>query len=545
MKLERRSFIKSAALLALPGMPSLGLGSDSTNYASYTDDATLLNLGVKTQLFFDDLLIESVQDITREFHQPKKVQENPLITKDKPWEHVLLVRTASYRVLHDPKDKLFKAWYSDEGWTQQLVESEVTWPMYRDHYAYSEDGIKWIKPGLGIYRENGQDTNIFRGDMKTGSAEVFDLILDPFESDESKRFKGIHLWAPVDEKGQGHYETGHFVISCSADGIHWTPYDELPTFGKIGHDLDDVVVLNYDLDSRLYLLNTRHLDMERAPLNTRFPKNKSFFRPHYPDDFSRINKRRIYQCESSDLIHWNEPRLILAPDDSDNLDDYFYGMAQFRVGDTWVGFLNVLHSVSDTFEVRLTYSLDGRRWKQIRKPWFTVGPPGSWDQFMVEISTEPVRMGDELWFYYGGNGYGHHDWYSEWWREGTKPPDSMDVNKVGFFLGLAKLRLDGFCSLNAGPVREGIFITRQLGSEGTGVVINAECGPGGYIDVEVMNQADEVIPGYSRKEFDRFTGDAVRHQLSWQSKTSVPSEPYRRLVFYMRNAKVYSLQFSS
>ena len=558
MKLERRGFIKSAALLAVPGIPTLGFGGDSTDDASTADDATLLNLGLKTHLFFDDLLVESVQDITREFHQPKKVQGNPLISKDKPWEHVLLVRTSSYRVLRDPKDNLFKAWYSDEGWTQELVQSSVTWPTYRDNYAYSEDGIKWVKPRLGINRENGQDTNIFRGD-RTESFEVFDVILDPFESDESRRFKGIDFRCPVNRSGQGIGEQGHFVIAYSADGIHWKSYAEYPSFGNQPL-LGDVLLLNYDLDRKMYLLNCRHFEMDDMAANPRLPTTKSFFPAYYPDNFTRINKRRIFQCESNDLINWSEPNLILAPDDDDNLDDHMYGMAQYRIGDTWVGFLNILHAVPDTMEVQLAYSLDGKRWRRVRKPWFTVGPPGSWDQFMVEISTEPIQVGDELWFYYGGNGYGHHDWYSEWYREGVKPPDSMEVSKVGFFLGLAKLRLDGFCSLNAGPVREGIFITRQLASPGTGVVINAECGPGGYIDVEVLNLADEVMPGYSRKEFDRFAGDAVRHQLSWQSRTKVPFQPfltheftstdtkrfgYRRLVFYMRNAKLYSLRFSA
>src|SRR5262250_3362550 len=97
--LRRRGFLKSAALLAVPAIPTLEFAS------TCTDDATLLNLGLKKQLFFDNLLVESVQDITREFHQPRKYEGNPLIVKDKPWEHVLLVRTASYRVLRDPKDK--------------------------------------------------------------------------------------------------------------------------------------------------------------------------------------------------------------------------------------------------------------------------------------------------------------------------------------------------------------------------------------------------------------------------------------------------------
>src|SRR5882724_5477167 len=144
MSIRRRDFLKSAAaLLAVPGVPAAGFAG------TCTDDATLLNLGLKKQLFFDDLLIESVQDITREFHQPRKYEGNPLIVKDKPWEHVIQFRTSGYTVLRDPKDKLFKAWYTDEGFTNDIVRRGVTWPPYRSLYAYSEDGLHWVKPSLG------------------------------------------------------------------------------------------------------------------------------------------------------------------------------------------------------------------------------------------------------------------------------------------------------------------------------------------------------------------------------------------------------------
>ena len=532
MNIARRNFVKSAALLAVAGVPTFGSGE------TCTDDATLLSLGLKKQLFFDNLLVESVQDITRQFHPPQKYEGNPLIVKDKPWERELYFRTASYRVLHDPKDKLFKCWYGE------VFQSEQEW-VFRDLYANSEDGIHWVKPALGIYRENGQDTNIF---WPTGSGLIRDVIIDPFESDESKRFKSLHAQAPPSQS-PGHYDYKRtYTEACySADGVHWKTYEERPSFGKFGAILGDVVLLSYDLDDKVYILNTRHPQMEKAALNLRLPQTKSFFRPHYPDDFARINKRRIFQCLSSDLIHWSEPTLILGPDDEDNLDEYLYGMAQYRVGDTWIGLLNVLHSVPDVVDIQLAYSLDGRCWKRIRQPWLTHGPAGGWDQIMVDLSTEPIEVGDELWFYYGGSGLVHHDWYDEALKEGLDVPEArnVDSHKVGFFMGLAKLRLDGYCSLNAGPVREGIFVTRQLASPGTGIVMNAECGPGGYIDVEVFNQADEVLPGYSRKDFDRFTGNAVRQQLSWQGRTKVPAEPFRRLVFYMRNAKLYSLQFAA
>ena len=538
MSIRRRDFLKSAALLAVPGIPWVGFAD------TCTDDSSLMNVGDQRQLFFDDLLIESVQDITREIHQPYKYEGNPLIVKDKPWEHVVQFRSSGYTVLRDPKDKLFKAWYTDEGFTNENLRQRATWPPYRGLYAYSEDGIHWVKPPLGLYWENGQDTNIFWGDPhpQSGGADSRNIILDLSESDESKRFKSIYFQAP-----EGKPEESRIELAYSADGLHWKRYDEQPSFGKLGAHLDDMSLLGYDPERRLYILTTRHPRMIDIAVNPRLPVSKRrFFQPHYPRDFSRMNKRRIYQCESKDLVHWNEPTLILAPSEDDNLDDSLYGMVQFRVGDTRIGLLDVLHEVSNVIEVQLAYSLDGRCWKRVHKPWLTSGPAGSWDQIMVETTNDPIEVGDEWWFYYGGSGFGHHDWYITGFLDELDVPEARDVSKVGFFLGLAKLRLDGFCSLNAGPVREGILVSRPMASEGTGLWMNAECGPGGYIDVEVLSQADEkLVLGYSRKDFDRFTGNSVRHQLSWKSRRKVSPEPFRRLVFYMRNAKLYSFHFSA
>jgi len=83
VNIARRNFVKSAALLAVAGIPTFGSGD------TCTDDATLLSLGLKKQLFLDNLLVESAQDITRQFHSPQKYEGNPLIVKDKPWEREL------------------------------------------------------------------------------------------------------------------------------------------------------------------------------------------------------------------------------------------------------------------------------------------------------------------------------------------------------------------------------------------------------------------------------------------------------------------------
>lgn len=110
-----------------------------------------------------------------------------------------------------------------------------------------------------------------------------------------------------------------------------------------------------------------------------------------------------------------------------NLDDYLYAMSEFRIGGTRVGFLNMLHSVPDVMNVQLAYSLDGKGWKRVHKPWLTVGPEGSWDQIMVEVTNDPIEMGDEMWLYSGASGWGHHDWC-------INSPDAPGFRQRGYSL---------------------------------------------------------------------------------------------------------------
>ena len=51
-------------------------------------DSTMLRIGYTDKVFFDDLVIESVQNLTKTMHHPQKATENPLIFRDKPWERI-------------------------------------------------------------------------------------------------------------------------------------------------------------------------------------------------------------------------------------------------------------------------------------------------------------------------------------------------------------------------------------------------------------------------------------------------------------------------
>ena len=84
----------------------------------------MLHFGEDKQFFFDNLIIEGAQNLTRRFHKPVKDPRSPLILKDKPWEHVTYFTVSSWRVIRDPEDGLFKCWYEDWQYREPLKPNE-------------------------------------------------------------------------------------------------------------------------------------------------------------------------------------------------------------------------------------------------------------------------------------------------------------------------------------------------------------------------------------------------------------------------------------
>lgn len=534
-------------------------------------DASRLHISETKQFFFDNLIVESVQSLTRRVHSPVKVEE-PLIQSDKPWEHVTYFTCNAWRVLRDPQDNMFKCWYEDwaipHDWMTSPGSSRgVSGYPTRYLYASSVDGLKWEKPELDIVVEQGQKTNIVFGDKEFGSVHSAFVFLDPLEKSEEHRFKMLfnHRTAGIAD----------YELASSPDGILWTPWRELPRFGPFGPHLGDVLIISVDENSRTYLLNGRHSCNARISLNSNNPTLRSFSHAIYPEYPARQVKRRIFRAESADLLNWTNLHPILVPDDElDNVDDAFYGMAQYETGGMWIGFLNVFHMTDNTMDVQMVFSRDGRNFKRIQpgRPWLTTGGPGTWDQYMVTICSAPVQVGEDLYVYHGG-AKNHHDWWMyglgekhergncptgpaemkvdrfrgeyKWWSfgctEGLDVPEASDMDQVAYCLGLAKMKKDRFVSLGANAVRPGLLVTKPFCVEGGKLFINARCGACGFVRVEAADGGGEVIPGFERDKCVLFTGDSIEHQVTWESKRELP-EGWLKLHFYMKNADLYTFQ---
>lgn len=447
-------------------------------------------------LFVDNDAIEMVQDVTRVLHQPARVLDRPLIARDRPWEHITYFQCTNHTVLFDPLEGRFKCWYENwkldaramAGSDADLCDAEVS--RVTLCYAESPDGIHWEKPPV-----EPRGTNTVLGDPAYrpggfGGVHAATVLLDDDEADEDRRFKMIfqHIRADGGKRTRGPDALGapqvtpHPIrLATSADGRRWRVDERTLHFGDLGPRLGDVLALSREEATGRYVLHTRHPEAWNPSLRPTNPRTGAWSLPYYPGDASRMNKRRIFRCHSDDLICWTEPALILGPDDeTDNLDESYYGMRIVTLEDGCLGLLNIFHAVANTTDVRLIWRRDGGRWRPLdaARPFFGPGPEGAWDGVMVFMSNPVIERGDALWFYYAGANC-HHDWWITGGREGLTVPEAHDLSRVAYGLGLATLRRDGYASLHAGPVREGLVITRPVAFGRGKLALNAACGSGG------------------------------------------------------------------
>jgi len=518
-------------------------------------DTVQQRIGTRPQYFFDNGIIEQEQDITRCWHSPEK-QGDPVIRRDQPWEDVTYFSCNTWNVIYDTVAGEFKCWYEDwhadfpriyrDGYEGELVSASYL-PPYgaRLCFARSADGIHWEKPALDYLEVDGRKTNVVLGSPDFGNVHSPCVFDDPFEHNPHRRFKVL-----FDHQDPQYHYGFDVQLASSPDGIAWTVCDDRPSFGWMGNNnaLEDVFIVAPDVESRTYRLTTRHIHMQQSYRDPRRAYTGSWFGPYHPDNPTARSKRRIFLSLSGDLLHWSLPQLLLATDDDeDNLDDAFYGMAQMKVGDMWVGFLNTLHQVSNTMDVRLVYSRDGLHWRfgNQRQSWLRT-TEGAWDCCMVTMPSVPVVRGDDLLCYYGG-ARNHHDWWINGLAEGLDAPEVHDHGAVGYALGLARLRRDGFVSLDAGVMREGSIITRPLHTEGGLLALNTQVRPGGYLEVEVTDADDRVLDGFERASCRRFDGDSLRHIVQWRNQPHggvLPAGPLR-LRIYLKNASLYSFRFEA
>ncbi len=253
------------------------------------------------------------------------------------------------------------------------------------------------------------------------------MSLDSHETDPAHRFKAAYD-APGTMAGIAH----------SADGVHWTPYnDGNPVTHRAADTLNQIL---WDEEAQTYRLFTR-TDFGTAGGAGEIRGSRGMVNPDV----------------KADPTNWTTTSEWIFDREGKGETDrrQIYGLADWIYCGVHFGLLSVYEWPGDnsegptdlvkrhehnTMNCYIATSRDGSdwdlRWVYAGEPMIPRGEDGTFDKDFIKPSSTIITRDDRHWlYYYGGNE-----------RHGTKEINHHRANSIG----LASLRLDGFVSLNAG-----------------------------------------------------------------------------------------------
>jgi hypothetical protein len=468
-----------------------------------------IEIGHAKQLFVDDYIVEKTEGLRRVMHQPEKHPGNPILRAEMPWEKpsVYLYGT----VLRDESSGQFKMWY-------QSLSADSRAPGGFTCYAVSSDGINWERPELGIFEFQGSTCNNIVLEY-----DVPSVIHLSDETDPQKRYRAF-----VDGRTD---EYLGYCTAASPDGLHWSTPRPIYSSGDVAQFCYDPASGIYTTFAKLRAFNAGFLRRSICTKQTGDPEKWDYFNVSLIADAEddRIARERL--APRRDRLSLWHPETVHGD---------FYGLSGFSYEGLYLGMLWVFHISSSKvasddglIDIALVSSRNVTdHWNRLgnREPFIPLGEPREWDSGMLFTASAPVRVGDELWIYYGGANRSHY--YVEDPERATS-------------IGLAKLRLDGFVSLDASEAG-GFVVTEPLTFEGNRLEINARAD-GGEIRIELWDgESGKVIPGFSKEAFEIFRGDSVAHEAVWRDSPGLDTLTGRpvRLKFYLHEASLFAFGFS-
>ena len=478
----------------------------------------------ESQLFVDDYLIAAQSDLERTLRKPKKDNggNRPVIAIEDEFGQTRSTLEANGTILYDPRLKKWvmfalafaSSWRGDSGDRVRL---------YR---FTSQDAMNWVKGDDGKSQRIAIDLHDSASNKSATNIDLFSCMVD--EQDPVNPYKGWLYFANWGEGREGTY----YVFS--PDGIRWQRGPQVLVAGSRTIEQDgrtmngtgDVTTFYHDREANRFLACLRWASATDVE-NTNRLRSRGFV---FTDRLDRpIDLRGI-------------TRLNLIPEgaqrNGDMPTDEYYSSTAWRYGSLWLGGLRIWHSrdnypysASGCAFLKLLVSRDGRHWKKVPfqnddgfpEVFIPNGKEGDTDArndggYMTEFSNPPLRIGDELIYYYGSSSWGKNH------------PRPFRVSGGGIFR--ARLRPDGFVSVD-----RGWLITRKLKFDGRDLYVNG-VGPAA---VEVVTVADSAVTKVAAGTID---GDSLHHKVIFnggRSLSEVAAEGVAQLRFTVgEGGRLYS-----
>jgi hypothetical protein len=408
----------------------------------------------------------------------------------------------------------FRMWYLAMG-RRKLERGQAPGYWRPMCYAESTDGVHWTKPELGLVEYNGGTRNnicLIEGEPRSLTLvdDFLSVLHEPDDPDPSRRYKAAYIaHVPIDEipggmskLGVPEKRIGALVCATSPDGLRWKVVGDRPA--NAGGERFEVSGLyrfgNFyygsgQLISPWCWLNDGR-DVGRAMLTYRSPdlvswsraKALSFVRPG-----QLTNPPQAGQQTHMGAGLWNRGDVLVG----------LYGMWQDGPKERPKG---STHLFGTRIDLGLVVSNDGIHFRE-PVPNFKViargkEEEGAWDSIALLQGHAFANVGDRTYL-----------WYSHWDLEGAFRSQEI---------GLATLRRDGFGYLSRRvPGVNGLCVTKTLSPSPRGhrfalnlAGVTAELP----LTVELFDDFDRPVPGYSGPDAARVTTSGTRRAIAWPAQ---------------------------
>lgn len=477
-----------------------------------------IEIGVRRELFVDDMLIESLDGARQILHHP--TPREIVLVLDKPWEG----NACGYMTLIQDADR-YRLYYRGAN----VLYTETSYGMTRPQvycYAESPDGIHWTRPNLGMIEfEGSKENNILLSEETWGNvAHNFSPFLDTNPA------------APAEERYKA-LGGGPLKALVSADGIHWKIASDKPVITDGAFDSQNIAFF----DS----IRNQYRAYQRAFREGRDIKTETS--PTFFDDWTAAEWLEYVPSRGGQLYTNQITPYHRAP-------HVFLGFPT-RYEDRGLT-PSTKHLPQWEFR-RLRMMKSKREGTAVTEGLFMASRDGKNFRVWEEAFIRPGPRTQNAWFY--GDGYQALNLVETRSSVAADAPDELSMyspeagkqNGRGIELRRYTLRLDGFVSISA-PMSGGTLTTEPLAFDGTKLTLNVSTSARGGVRVGIVDADGNAVAGYSLEDCPWIYGDFLDREVEWKRGDGVDDvttdvsplagKPVR-LVFELKDADLYSLKF--
>ena len=448
----------------------------------------IIDIGARRELFVDDYLIESMQDVRLDLKHPER--REVAFTCDAPWEDSV---AGFYSVLQDG------------GEIRLYYRSAITdWNNEDNTQCYAlavstDGGLSFARPELGLVEFNGSRANNLL--QAGGVPQIPPAFLDTNPAcPPDERYKGLTArWQEL-------------YVQGSPDGLHWRPLHDVPV--KMTGTFDTINTAFWDTVAGCYRSYTRYFVNMNAETTA---ENVLGGKPTVV---------RAIQCSTSpDFIHWTPPAPLRYRDSENTLQLYTNSVIPCPGAEhIYLGFPNryvqerkpvpehPYHGVNDALFMA---SRDGVTWTRYLEAWMRPGlDPRNWTDRNNYPTWGMVETSPTEWSMF----------ISEHYRQ----PDAPCLMRR------LSIRPHGFVSLRAGYFG-GEVVTRPFTFTGKELRLNYSTSAIGSVQVEVQDQHGKVLVPLSEPRYGDYLDTPAADLSGFIGKPI-------RLRFLLKDADLYAMR---